>query len=153
MQIDTITSEARSNNEQVEQKIIALEQRILRASEQLQKTRAKRISPMELLRRVAQEVGKLMPDRQIETLGPFGLASETAIHVRDGERTVASMSFRPGENGVGLLVVDPQSESPYPPNSLGRVNGLGKRTYPLTGSIQDLVNQFREQEAERAQRV
>ena len=104
---------------------------------------------MDVLEEIAEALRERMPDRRIETLGPFGLGSETAIHIHDGKETVASISLRPDGNAPGLVMIDQESESPYPEGSIGRLNGLGRRAVPLPRTIDGLVELLRAQERER----
>lgn len=108
------------------------------------------ISHLDVLKEIAAAIQERMPDRQVETLGPFGLGSETAIHVKDGKTITASLSFQPDDDHPpALLIIDRDSQSPYPANSIGRMNGLGRRTLPLPATVDELVTDLRAQESAR----
>lgn len=148
--IEDMVAAARARNAATDAEVERLEERIARTTADLERIRSGRVTPMALAQRLAEEVGRRMPDRQVEVLGPFGLGAEMGIHVNDGTTTVASLTLRPGAGYEGLVVVDPDSQPTFTANTIGAANGSGRRSAPLTGTIDDLVDGFRRQERERA---
>ena len=88
-----------------------------------------------ILEPLAEEIIKLLPGRQFETLGPFGLKCETSIHFnkenidhdkRFEDGNCISLTFVPGdiENGELLIVDHTKNTKRYPPGTLGEMNGM-----------------------------
>ena len=89
-------------------------------------------------------------------LGPFGLTAEMGVHfnTEDGQ-TIASMTLRPwgdGDDATLKRVVEGSDNGRFPPNSVGRMNGMHQREVDLP-EIDELVQDMRRQMAEREQKT
>ena len=96
-----------------------------------------------LIKPIAEELIKHMPDRCYEILGPFGLSCETPNHIYrigvddkhkfEGDNCI-SITFRPGDLDKGeLRIVDHEKNTGhYAKGTLGEVNGLNHPDTPLS---------------------
>jgi len=108
-----------------------------------------------LVGRLVDALRPHFPEHSLDVLGPFGLANETAIHIRDvDDHTVSSISFLPDrneQNDYSLKRVEHGNPTAnYPPNSLGALNGFNRRSAALPATIEDLAQYLRDQLEERA---
>lgn len=149
MNIEELASSAHEQNMQRDQEIERINKRIRNAEARIEKLRREHAGPMEIVEKIATEIAERMPDRKIETYGPFGLGNEMTIHVCIDGKAVASIVMRPGKNGQ-LVEIDKTSNTTFAPGTLGAVNGLGRRQMPLTGTIDQLVERLRSEEIGRA---
>ena len=90
----------------------------------------------EIIKRIARQLIKQMPDRRFEILGPLGLGATTSIHFykkglkgnelfsnRDNCR---SITFRPRDldNGEIVIVDENTDTKKHPVNSIGEMSGF-----------------------------
>lgn len=105
---------------------------------------------------LVEELKPYFPGRKPKILGPFGLGNQTTIYFikefidpdsdekYEGDNCYyLTLSPVDLDNGV-FEYIDPNSESIYPENSLGRLNGLGCRTYtlPTNSTVEHFASLF-----------
>ena len=105
-----------------------------------------------LVKPIAEELVKRLPNTTYEILGPFGIGARTSIHfykkgISETQKfqkgNCRSITFEPTDLNQGLLsVVDEKTDTDsYSKNSLGELNGFNHPTILLAvdTSIQELL--------------
>jgi hypothetical protein len=104
----------------------------------------KHIGVTTTVQHVAQLLQPHFPQYKLYVLGPFGLGSRVSIHankptVTGAASTVASLDFRPDNNGRLRLVDYSRQTREYAPNSVGELNGLNFPEVDLPETIEELA--------------
>ena len=101
----------------------------------------------DIIKPIAEEMIKSLPNRHYEILGPFGLGSTVSIHFKktktedllDG--ATLSISFRPVNLETGKIEIIDYSRDLgiYGKNTLGALNGFNFPGIPMPDKINDLL--------------
>jgi hypothetical protein len=108
------------------------------------------LGPTVLVSQITELLKPYFPEHDLEVLGPFGLASEMAIHVQDPTstehfKTVGSLTFRyHGAQEPPLTLVDRSRDSGrYASNTIGSINGLNYPDKKVPETIEELASLLR----------
>ena len=99
----------------------------------------------EVIKPIAEDIVKTMPDRHYNILGPFGIGSRVSIYfyLKGGEdtNTCKSITFRPGSLEEGQIeIIDFSKEvKRYNKGTIGEVNGGNYKTIPMVETIDELL--------------
>lgn len=86
------------------------------------------------------------PEYKLYVLGPFGIASEVAVHANDPatNETVGSLNFRYSAGTPPLTLIDwSRNTGRYPANSIGALNQLNYPDKEVPGTIEELAHLLR----------
>ena len=109
-----------------------------------------------VLKPIAEEIVKKMPEYYYETPGPFGMSCETSIHFyrkedkeEDKLSNCKSLTFRPGDLDIGEIeLVDRAIDlGRYKQGTIGEVNGGNYGTVPMKETIDELIEFMNTEEA------
>ncbi|MBS7671738.1 hypothetical protein [Croceicoccus gelatinilyticus] len=149
MTIEDIIKPFRDRHEANEARRAQLTESIESAAAELEELAPVRAT--DALHAIAAEIEKRMPDKTCKVLGPFGIASEYGLHVEENGETVASISLQRDLHAFPDLVeIDLSTKTTFPEGSIGAANGLGRRTIPFNGDIDEIVARLDAQARERA---
>jgi hypothetical protein len=132
------------------QKIETLREKKQRLEKRMKRLEAKTHWTESLIRPIAKELAKELPDCTYEILGPFGLACEISIHfykkgVPESERwdycrsiTFVHMDL---DSEDSLMIVTKEETGEYIKETLGGNNGLNKKRVkmPLDVEVKELI--------------
>lgn len=74
---------------------------------------------------IVKDLKKRFPNKHIEVLGPFGLGCQVSVCISDNpdDDNSLGVTFSPSGGEIKIVDYDTDNED-YPPNSIGRLNGL-----------------------------
>ena len=112
----------------------------------------------ELLKPIAEEMVKQMPDRYYEILGPFGMDANTSIFFYRKETpgslvgdNCLSITFSPGNLDIGELRLKDYLTNThrYSQGTMGEMNGMNYPTVECKKTIDELMLWLKEQNAKK----
>ncbi len=99
----------------------------------------------EIIKPIAEDIVKTMPDRHYKILGPFGMSCEVSIHfyIKGGEyiNTCKSITFRPDsleEGQIGIVDYSNNTKN-FKEGTIGEVNGGNYKTTPMVDTLEELL--------------
>lgn len=85
---------------------------------------------MQILERTLRKDNRYS-DCQIDVYGPFGLCCESSIYVKRNDKIIGDLTIIDGNGRGNFLRRSYEDNGLYEPMSIGWLNGMNHKTYPL----------------------